>query len=258
MDLDFLFATTGVFAEAAIVSIGFRRQIRHNAPIFYSYVAWSFLSDLFYLLLRLSLHGSYSPAYLYGMAIDWVFQLAVLVELIWLVLRPIRPSLSRKFILAPVLLILLLGLSLWPIAGLTLPHHLGPHAQLWVHTQQDIALLRVVIFLLLASCSQLLSLNWHDRELQIATGLGFYSLCNLLVSILHTYQSVGAQYKRLDQALTACYLCTLFYWIASLLRRETERQQFTPQMRHMLLAAAGAARSTRLTITDDITPSRRK
>jgi hypothetical protein len=254
MDLDFLFATIGICTEAAIVILGFRKQIRQSAPVFYSYVAWSFLSDLFYLLLRIAIHGSYSSVYLYGMAIDWLFQFAVLVELIWLVLRPIRSSLSRKFILAPVLLILLLGLSLWPVAGLTLPHNLGPHAQLWVHTQQDIALLRVTIFVLLASCSQLLSLNWHDRELQIATGLGFYSLCNLLVSILHTYQSVGAQYKRLDQALTACYLCTLFYWITSLLRRETERQQFTPQMRHMLLAAAGAARNTRLYIT----PSRRK
>ena len=41
--------------------------------------------------------------------------------------------------------------------------------------QHTVSILRILFFLVLAGGSQLLSIGWRDRELQVATGLGFYS-----------------------------------------------------------------------------------
>ena len=112
------------------------------------------------------------------------------------------------------------------------------------------AILRAVFFLALAAFSQVLSIGWRDRELQIATGLGFYSIVSLAVTIAHTYQPVGASYHWLDILVGVSYLGALFYWVYSFATRPAERREFTPQMQSMLLAVAGAARSTRIALTD--------
>jgi hypothetical protein len=96
----------------------------------------------------------------------------------------------------------------------------------------------------------LLSIGWRDRELQIATGLGFFSMVSLSASILHTHQVPGAQYHLLDQIVAASYSCCLLYWAYCFARQEAERREFTPQMQNFLLAMAGTARTTRIALAD--------
>ena len=115
---------------------------------------------------------------------------------------------------------------------------------------QAFMILRILFFLVLAGCSQLLSIGWRDRELQIATGLGFYSLVSLAVWIRHTGQAMGPQYHLLDQMVAVSYVGSLAYWLVSFATKEAERREFTPQMQSLLLAMAGTARSTRVALTD--------
>ncbi len=110
--------------------------------------------------------------------------------------------------------------------------------------------MRVLFFLVLAACSQLLSISWRDRELQIATGLGFYSLVSIAVSIVQAGQTVGPLYIHLNEIVGASYLCSLLYWTFSFATKVAPRREFTPQMEGFLLAVAGAARSTRVSLTE--------
>jgi hypothetical protein len=122
-----------------------------------------------------------------------------------------------------------------------------------VHLQQSSSILRILFFLVLAGCSQLLSIGWKDRELQIATGLGVYSMASLAVTLVHTHQSAVSQYRQyhmLDNLQSAVYVCSLFYWVYSFLQQETERREFTPQMQNFLLAVAGSARSARIGLNE--------
>jgi hypothetical protein len=96
----------------------------------------------------------------------------------------------------------------------------------------------------------LLSIGWRDRELQVATGLGFYSLVNVAISILQARQSTRLQYVHLEQFVVAGFLVSLIFWLVSFAQKEAERREFTPQMQSMLLAVAGAARSTRVALED--------
>jgi hypothetical protein len=195
----------------------------------------------------------YLTTYIVGKITDSTLEFCVLVELAWSVFRPVRTSLPRKTVWVLGLLVAITGAVIWPFT------HAASFAYspLWhflVRLQQTVSIERVMMFIALAGCSQLLSISWRDRELQVATGLGFYSLAALMVTVLHAHQDVtqaaGAQYQRLDQFLVACYLCSLLYWVYSFAQKEAARREFTPQMQGLLLAMAGTARTGRIALAN--------
>jgi hypothetical protein len=122
--------------------------------------------------------------------------------------------------------------------------------QLIGRMQQTVSILRIGFFLILAGCSQLLSIGWRDRELQVATGMGFYSLVSLGAALLNTHQASLVQYKHLNQFVIGSFLCSLLYWVASFAQKEAQRREFTPQMQDLLLAVAGVARAERAALAD--------
>jgi hypothetical protein len=138
----------------------------------------------------------------------------------------------------------------WPIAGsLALPGF-GAQSRLLVQFQQSFSILRILFFLALAGFSQLLAIGWRNRELQIATGLGFYSLMSLGAAVLYTHHASQAFYHGIDQAVTVSYLCSLLYWVVSFVQKEAPRQAFSPRMQSFLLAVAGTARANRLAVEE--------
>jgi hypothetical protein len=160
-----------------------------------------------------------------------------------------RASLSPRTPFVIAIVILAIGAAIWPFSALQSLAGLAPALRGIAHLQQTTAVLRVLLFLTLAGCSQLLSIGWRDRELQVATGLGFYSLVSLGTAMVHTHQASWAQYRHLNQLLLGSYICTLAYWIFSFAKKEAERREFTPQMQNLLLAVAGVARAERTALT---------
>jgi hypothetical protein len=124
--------------------------------------------------------------------------------------------------------------------------------------QQTVTILRVGFFLVLAGCSQWLSIGWRDRELQVVTGLGFYSIVGLCVAMLNMHQTTGVQYLHLNQIVIGSYILSLVYWLYNFAQQEVARREFTPQMQNFLLAVAGAAHSSRVTLTESRSEKARK
>jgi len=118
--------------------------------------------------------------------------------------------------------------------------------------QHTSAILRVLFFLLLASLSHLLSIGWRDRELQIATGFGFFSLVSLAVTFVHPPQGALQIYALLNSLVIISFLCSLLYWVYCFLHAEAPRREFTPQMRSMVLALAGTAHTTRIALASSL------
>jgi hypothetical protein len=110
----------------------------------------------------------------------------------------------------------------------------------------------------MAGCSQLLSIGWRDRELQVATGLGFYSMVSLAVTVLQSHQVLGDQYRHLNQLVAVSYILSIVYWAFSFAAKEEARREFTPQMQNFLLAVAGTARTARVSMSEPPTPIDRK
>lgn len=240
----------GVVGEAAVCVALLRHKVWRTLPFFSLYVAWLLVSDGLYYLVSLRAPDSLGRLYIYETAVDSIIQFSVLVELAWSVLRPVRPSLPRGSLWVLVVLVGIAGLMIWPLAGKNEPANFTGWSLLLFHLQETFAILRVACFLIMVSFSQLLSINWRDRELQVATGLGFYSIASLLVTVLHSHQEAGDAYHHLDQLVSISYLGTLSYWVLSFATKEQERKEFTPQMQHFLLLMGGGARAGRIALDD--------
>jgi hypothetical protein len=245
-------------AEASVLVLVVRRKLWRLLPIFSIYVAWALASDVAYFLITRRLPAAQTDAYTVEVALDSLFQFAVLVELFWSVLRPVRTSLPKGslFILAGLLAVA--GAIIWPIAGMAVPDNLLPRMSFLYHLTHTFAILRVICFLVMASFSQLLSIGWRDRELQVATGLGLYSIVSLIVAVLETHHLSYSQSRWLDNSETVGYVCTLSYWVFSFVTKEQERKEFSPQMQQVLVLMGGGARAGRVALTDLSAQNRRQ
>jgi hypothetical protein len=248
LDLDNKLLFAGMVVEAAIIGLLIYRRVWRTLPFFCIYLVCSLLIDSGTYLVQRHFAGTASPTYLvtyfWVSLVDSLLQFAVLIELGWSTLRPLRPSLSARTL--PLIVILILGLSaaIWPFVGV---HNLAAYGPMWgkiVHLDQTASILRILFFLALAGCSQLLSIGWHDRELQVATGLGIYSFVSVSVDVLRQHQEMGTEYNVLNRYVVAGYLCSLLYWGYSFAQKEAARREFTPQMQSFLLAVAGTARAS--------------
>jgi hypothetical protein len=156
------------------------------------------------------------------------------------------------------ILIAAAGVAIWPFSFVDGMANFSPEWQYLVRVQQTSSILRIVFFLVLAGCSQLLSIGWRDRELQVATGLGLYSFISLTVEILHTHAAMQQHYRLLNQFVVVSYLFSLLYWAVSFAQQEAQRKEFSPQMQSVLLAVAGAARNTRIDLSESSPGKRRR
>lgn len=258
MTLDSIFRFAGFGTEIVLVAVVLGTRLYKTFPVFSSYLIWDLLENLVSYAVAVRLPSDYFKVFLAVLAVDSVFEFAVLVELAWSVLRPFRSALPRGAIIVVALLVGALCAAVWPFAHSVAYSHYGPQSRLFLHMEQTVAIMRILLFLVLAACSQLLSINWRDREMQIATGLGLYSIVSVAVSIVHASQPVGPLYYALDDLVLACNVGCLGYWLYSFARKTVPRREFTPQMQSFLLAVAGNARTARIGLADAQSHSARR
>jgi hypothetical protein len=250
MGLDNALWLVGIVAEVAVILLLFYRRVWRTLPVFCVYCVWDLFSNAALYAAFRYFPASYLTVYLADMGIDSAVEFGVLVELAWSVLRPFRASLPRGAVLMVGGLVVALGVVIWPFAVIPGFGNLPSEYHLLMRLQQTTSILRVLFFLALAAGSQLLSIGWRNRELQVATGLGFYSLVGLAVAMLHTHPGMDPLYVHLNQVVVASYVSSLLYWVFSFAQKEAERRAFSPQMQSMLLAVAGAARTSRVALAD--------
>ncbi len=249
MNLDYNLQLAAMVLEAVVMGLLFYRRAWRTLPFFTFYTVWTFASDVIEFVIAHQFKSIYFNSYLVCQIIDFLLQFCVLVEVAWSVVRPFRASLPRNTVLFLGLLVAVAAGVIWMFSDS--PTYVNTPAP-WhflFRLKTTEAILRILFFLLLAGSSHFLSIGWRDRELQVITGLGFYSFAALTISILQSHQSVGDHYRRLEQFSDVAYLGSLLYWIFSFAQQEAKRREFTPQMQGMMLAVAGAARGTRMAIT---------
>jgi len=246
VNLDSAIALANIAAEATLLGTLLCRRVWRSFPIFLLYSLWSLAADLALTSIYRSFSSVYATAYLIDIAISSLIEFAVLIELARSVLRPYRGALPRAASIAIVAFILLVGACIWPFTGIPGLFGAPLEYRLFVRVQQESAILRVLFFLVLASCSKILSIGWRDRELQIATGLGFFSLVSMAIEMVHSHLALGSLYSHLNRIVIASFIVSLGYWSFSFARKEPERRPFTPQMQSFLVALAASARTARL------------
>ena len=247
MSTDVKFVIAGIAVEIAVLVLFVQKRLWRRYTLFTTYLCWSVISDLVFAVTP-GFYASNLRNYIFEIAIDSLLQLTVLLELTWSVVKPVKASLPKISLVFVPFLLVVLTLICWPLAGFVVPTGLSRHGYELVMLQQTTSLLRVVFLLVLVAFSQFLSIGWRDRELQIASGLGFYSILSLIVWVLHTHQAVGPQYHWLDLVTSFGYLGTLTYWVVSFAQKEPEVRKISPQMMRFLVSIGGSLQADRLAL----------
>ena len=232
--------------ELCVSAVLLRRRTWKSYPVFSVYLLWTIASDLSFLIFPSMYDALWK--YIIEISLDSSLQFCVLLELSWSVIKPVRASLPRLASLFVPAALVLLTFICWPLAGFAIPEGLSKHGYELVLLQQTVSLLRVVVLFILVAFSQFLSIGWRDRELQIASGLGFYSILSLVVWVLHTHQAVGPQYHWLDLVTSFGYLGTLAYWVVCFAQKEPETRKISPQMVRFLVSIGGTVQADRLAL----------
>ena len=250
MSLDTALWLAGSMAEVGVVGALIYRRLWRMFPFFFLYITQAVVGALGLAIVNHSDHRGYATWYLVETILDSILLFAVLVELAWSILRPVRASLSRRALIPVSGLILAVGAAVWPFTSLPALAGRSVGFRSLFQLEQTVSILQIIFFLALIASSQVLSIGWRDRELQIATGLGFFSAVDVAAAVLRSHQTSLVQYQHLNQAIIGAWLCTLLYWAVSLAQKEAERREFTPEMQRVLLAVAGAARASRVVLTE--------
>lgn len=249
MSSENVLALTGILAEALFLGILMWRRSYKTLPVFFSYIAWGMAGDSAVLILRTLFHNQNPDIWVVATFIDSVFQYAVLIELAWSILRPIQRSLPKGFLPGLSILIAAVAALAWPLCALK-----GSPGYPWewllaLHVQRSFAVLRILFFMALAGCSQFLRIGWKDRELQVATGLGFYSLVSLAGTMVHSHQIFGVEYYYVELVVACSYVVSLVYWVASFIQEEAARREMTPEMEQFVFRMAKVMRRQRAELT---------
>lgn len=236
--------------EVVLVALLAKRRVWRYLPTFFLYCIWDILSNVGTLFVTRFYFGHYLTVYLAQTIIDSIFQFCILLELTWSLLRPLRVFMTQKMIAVLGALILLAGAAIWPFAAIQGLIRESREVHLLLQLQQTTAILRILFFLFLAAGSRFLSISWRDRELQVASGLGTFSIVNISVSVVQVHVNSGLLYARLQSLIVASFICCIGYWIYCFSRKEAERREFTPEMQRVLLALASAAHATRVSLDE--------
>jgi hypothetical protein len=240
-----MFYLLGLIAEISLVVVLIARRYYREFPVFTLCIATDLLSDigLSVLAALYPLHVVQSVNYAL-LPLQYLLDLAVLLEISWNVVRPVHTSLPRGTVRAFVAAVVL---SL--LGGVLLAFHFG-------HTGnkiQDIkapldlmvGLLRMLIFAATAGFAQLLGIGWRNKVLQLATGLSLYSAADLIVSLVARYSGDSHDLEAIRMIAVTLEL-GFFVWVFT--TKEVRRREFSPQMEQFLVTLAGRAKLARTAI----------
>jgi len=217
----------GAGLEMILLVMLVRRRVYRTLPVFFFYLVWCLGSDAVEMALSRYFPAAEMPAFLVDATVYTLFQLAMLGELGASAGRYSRATRPSRILLA--LLMTVACALIWSLAKWNIPASAGNLPQFCAILLQAFAILRVAALLALAWWSSLQALRWPERELKIATGLGFYSLISLGVNVLQTHNFLGVGYRSLYQLQVFSYFGVLTYWVLIFVKNEAKCRNFSPQ-----------------------------
>jgi hypothetical protein len=243
---------TGIVGEVLLLAILFFRVSYKIFPVFSAYLIWLIVSDpLLMLVLHLNNNlasDAYYRTYFICSVVQYALELAVLVEIAIVVLRPASHVVSRNFLFVPAVIMAVVAVGAFLFTA-----HLNSatlaHPRTYFLFIATVAILRLAAFLLIAGFSQLLGLTWKNHVLQLTSGLAFYAVVTLIVELAHSQLRNGPnyaqQYFAWDHLRIGGYLCTLYFWCYAFAKKEAPRKEFSPQMTKILVSLSGSTKRQR-------------
>ncbi len=235
--LDNALWAASLLGHAALLTILFWKRRVREFPVFTFFVASEVFRTVFlFLTLRFGTkHGYFLAYWITGFA-NYLFQIALIVEIARNVLRP-----TGRWVLEAGRTFLVLGALGLAVAAL-LAFEMGPSQSkgldLWdTRVTVFTALMTCGLFLAMLTSANRLGLRWGSQIFAVGQGLFLWSFIALLGDLAHTALGWNRDSVVLDHIRMFGYLAVLGFWSIVFWQPEKERADLSPEIRAYLLAA---------------------
>jgi hypothetical protein len=220
---NFALAVSIVVAQAAVVTILLKRNLRSEFPIFFAYNICSMLAGIALSVGYVSRHVSLSEYFYSYAAVNFVLMLlefGVMYELIIVALKPYGAIIDLGKMLfrwAGLFLLVAAALTAYATVG-SMADRCSAGADLLA---RSLRLMQCGLLFLFFLFERRLSLSWRSRPVSVAIGIGVSSAIALVFSYL------GGRYIGLTRWLNlgevATYLMAVVYWARCFSVRDAQR-----------------------------------
>ena len=234
--LDNVLWAAGFVGHVALFSVLMYRGRWKEIPAFTSYMAFqALLTPVLFAIYR---HGStlwYARVYWSSALLDFLFQIAIVLEIARIVLRPtgtwVRDAKTQFFLggIAAAVLAAVLAWFVSPPAPTIL--------EKWeVRGNLFTSLVICELFVLMGTTANRLGLAWRSHVMALGQGLTAWALIAVLIDGLHSYLGAERDFTTLEHLRMVVYVVALGYWMIQLWRDEPTRQPISEQLREYILA----------------------
>ena len=212
-----------------------KRRIQHF-PAFGCLIAVDILASLVgFTLQQHGLQHWYARTYWAYFPLNILLQLAVLLEIARVVLRPtgtwVRDARKQFFGIGAAGAIIALAMALW--VAPPAPDRLSAFE---IRVDLFTSLLICELFLAMALTANKLGLGWRNHVMAIGQGLTMWSLAAVMVDSIHSYFGAVHFYISLEYLKEFAYITALCYWCVQLWHEEPARQPISPELRKYIVA----------------------
>ncbi|HMF64422.1 MAG TPA: hypothetical protein VK608_10065 [Edaphobacter sp.] len=234
--LDNIFWAAGFVGHAALLIVLLVRRRWQEFPIFTCLIGYEALVTItLFFISRDGSGDSYAVAYYVSVLGDFVFQLALILEIARVVLRPtgtwVRDARTSFMIAGAVGAVIALALCL------TVKPLMPSVLSIWeVRGNLFTALLACELFMAMLYASNRLGLEWRNHVMGLAQGLTVWAFGAMASDLAHIVFGWGREFVVLDRLIMVLYLGALLYWIVTFWLPERSRAPVSEEMHEYLVA----------------------
>jgi hypothetical protein len=205
-------------------------------PVFTAWMVFLLLRTI--LLFEVSRHGSrnlYASVWVTGTWIEFFLQLAVVLEIARIVLRPTGTwarDARSQFILAGLAGVAVAALVAWLVS---------PPAWSALYAWQmrgDLFTSLVIceLFVVMTMTATRLGLGWRNHVMAVGQGLTAWSTIVVVKAALQSFLGTQRYYVQLEDVRSVTYMVAVCWMILQLWRDEPERRPIAPDLHEYILA----------------------
>jgi hypothetical protein len=213
------------------------RKRWQNFPVFITLIGYYVVENIIVFLVYQYDPHVYVKVYWVTFALDFLLQVALIVEVARVVLRPTGTWLQdarASFLISGTIGALIaaaLTFAIHPSVPKTIDAW-GIRAYLFT------SLIFCELFLVMMLAAQRLGLVWRNHVMGLGQGLTAWALISAMVDVAHSYYGANHIYdfKALEHIRTLAYIGAVIYWTVTFWLPEPERRPLSDEMRKYLVA----------------------
>jgi hypothetical protein len=206
-------------------------------PVFTALIGYYVLENMVVYLVYLYDPNVYTKVYWVTFALDFLLQIALIVEVARVVLRPTGTWLRdarTSFLISGTIGALI-------AAGLTIAVHPSTPKTIdaWgIRAYLFTSLIFCELFLAMMLAAQRLGLGWRNHVMGLGQGLTSWALVSAMVDVAHSYYGVSHphDFRTLEHIRIFAYIGAVIYWTAIFWLPEPQRRPLSPKMQEYLVA----------------------